>query len=44
MKYNISLEHDDFILMLDTLRKAQESGIINWSATDMICQNTQVTY
>ena len=44
MKYNISLNHDDFILLLDTLRKAQEQGVIRWSATNMICENTKVQY
>lgn len=44
MKYNITLEHEDFILLLDTLKKAQESGVIAWSATNMVCQNTKVEY
>ena len=44
MEYQVTLNHDDFILLLDTLRRAQEQGIINWSATDMICQNTKVNY
>lgn len=44
MKYNISLNHEDFILLLDVLRNAQEQGVIAWSATDMICENTKVKY
>ena len=44
MKYNIELEHDDFILLLDTLKKAHDGNIINWSATDMVCEHTKVSY
>ena len=44
MNYNISLKHDDFILLLDSLKKAQEQGVIKWSATDMVCENTKVSY
>lgn len=44
MKYNIKLEHEDFILLLDMLKKAQDGNIINWSATDLICENTKVSY
>ena len=44
MKYNIELEHDDFVLLLDTLKKAQDGNIINWSATDMVCEHTNVSY
>lgn len=44
MKYVTTLEHYDFVLLLDALRKAQEQGVINWSATDLICENTKVEY
>lgn len=44
MTYNIKLNHDDFILILHTLREAQNQGIVNWSATDIICENTKVEY
>lgn len=44
MKYNIKLEHEDFILLLDMLKKAQDGNIINWSATDLICEHTKVSY
>lgn len=44
MKYNIELEHEDFVLMLDALKKAQDGNIINWSATDMVCEHTKVSY
>ena len=44
MKYNIKLEHEAFILLLDTLKKAQDGNIINWSATDLICEHTKVSY
>lgn len=42
IKYKVSLEHDDFVLLLDILRKAQESRLINWDGTGFICQHTQV--
>ena len=44
MTYNIKLEHNLFILLLDTLKKAQDGNIINWSATDMVCEHTKVSY
>ena len=44
MKYNISLEHDDFVLLLDILRKSKEQGVIAWSATDMVCAHTKIEY
>ena len=44
MTYTVSLSHDDFVLVLDILRKCQESGIANWSVTDLICENTKISY
>ena len=44
MKYQISLGHDDFVLLLDVLRRSRESGSINWSATDLVCKNTKVIF
>ena len=44
MTYRIELKHEDFILLLDVLKKAQDGNIINWSATDMVCENTKVSY
>lgn len=44
MKYITTLEHDDFVLLLDALSMAQAKGLINWSATDMICEHTNVKY
>jgi hypothetical protein len=44
MTYNIELDHNLFILLLDTLKKAQDGNIINWSATDMVCEHTKVIY
>lgn len=40
--YQVTLEHTDFVLLLDVLRKAMEHGIISWSATDLVCANTKV--
>lgn len=42
MKYMTTLEHDDFVLLLDALHKAQEQGVITWKATDMICEHTHL--
>lgn len=42
MKYNITLEHEDFVLLLHALKQCQEQGVITWSATDMICGHTKV--
>ena len=44
MKYQIVLEHDDFVLLLDVLKKSRASEVINWSATDLVCRNTKVIY
>lgn len=42
MKYLVSLEHDDFVLVLDILKKAQESGLIAWDAASLICEHTNL--
>lgn len=42
MKYLVSLEHDDFVLVLDILKKAQESGLIAWDAAGHICELTKL--
>lgn len=42
MKYVITLEHDEIVLLLGALHKAQEQGVINWSATDLICEHTNI--
>lgn len=44
MTYNIELDHNLFILLLDVLKKTQDGNIINWSATDMVCEHTKVSY
>ena len=44
MKYVTTLEHDDFVLLLETLRKAQDTNVIEWDALEMICENTHVKY
>lgn len=43
MKYNISLSHEDFILLIDALKKCQEAGLIAWSAAGMVCENTKIS-
>lgn len=42
MSYQISLENDDFVLLLDVLKKAQEEGLVLWSAAYMVCEHTQI--
>lgn len=42
IKYQITLNHDDYILLLSVLRESKEKGVISWSATDMVCSNTKV--
>lgn len=44
MIYNVSLSHEDFVLVLDILRKCEESGSVTWSVTDLICKNTTISY
>lgn len=44
MKYIITLEHGDFELLLESLRKAQANDVIEWDAVEMVCENTQVKY
>lgn len=42
MKYLIELEHEDFVLLLDALKKAQNEGVITWSAANMVCDRTKI--
>lgn len=42
IKYKITLEHDDFVLLLGVLKRAQGEGLITWNATTLICENTKV--
>lgn len=44
MHYNISLNHGDFILLIDVLSKCQDSGLISWSATALVCENTKISF
>ena len=44
MKYNIELNHDDFILILSVLKRAQEQNITAWSAANFLCEHTRVSY
>lgn len=44
MIYNVSLSHEDFVLVLDVLRKCEESNIVAWSITGLICDNTKISY
>lgn len=42
MKYNIELEHDDFVLILSILKNAEEQGMIAWDAASFLCTKTKV--
>lgn len=42
IKYQITLNHDDYIRLLSVLRESKETGVIFWSATEMVCSNTKV--
>lgn len=42
IKYNITLEHDDFLLLLDILKRVQEEGFTTWDAARFICKHTKV--
>lgn len=44
MTYTTTLSHEDFVLILDVLKKAEESGLVNWEPTEMICENTKIQY
>lgn len=44
MKYVTTLEHDDFVLLMNVLTKAREEGLIAWSATSMVCENTKIKF
>lgn len=42
IKYKITLEHDDFVLLLDVLKKAQRESLTTWDAAGFVCENTKV--
>lgn len=42
IKYKITLEHEDFVLLLDLLKRAQGEGLTTWNAAGFICENTKV--
>lgn len=44
MTYKTSLNHEDFVLLLDALKMAERKGVITWSATDMVLENTKIEY
>lgn len=44
MKYEILLDHTDFCLLMGALKKAKESGVIAWSACNLVCRNTKVVF
>lgn len=44
MIYKTTLSHEDFVLILDTLKKTEEQGLISWDATQVICENTTIVY
>lgn len=44
MKYIVSLNHDDFVDLMDALTKAREAEVITWSATALVCDNTKIEF
>ena len=42
MSYQVNLDFDDYVSILDVLTKAQKAGIINWSAAWMLCKHTRI--
>lgn len=42
IEYKITLEHDDFVLLLDVLRRARTNDVTAWDAADFICENTKI--
>ena len=44
MKYVTTLGHKDFVLLMEVLKKAQNEGLINWSATALVCKNTEIEF
>ena len=44
MIYKTTFSHEDFILILDVLKKAEEQGLVTWDACKMVCENTQIEY
>lgn len=42
IKYIITLEHDDFISLVDALRKCNVFKLINWDAARFICEHTTI--
>lgn len=44
MKYVVSLEHADFVLLMEVLKKARQSGIVTWSPCNLVCRNTKVEF
>ena len=44
MKYIISLEHPDFVLLMEVLKKAKDNELIAWNACRMVCEKTKVEF
>ena len=43
MTYVVTLNPDDFTLLLEVMKKAQKENIIAWDGQDFICERTTVT-
>lgn len=44
MTYIISLDHSDFVLLMEVRKRAKESGFVTWSPCDMVCINSKVEF
>lgn len=42
MKYLVSLEHKEFVMLIDILRKAREADLIAWDAPGFVCERTKL--
>ena len=42
INYQITLNHNDFVMLLHILRTSRENGVINWDANSLICENTKI--
>ena len=42
IRYNINLRHDEFVMLLEILKRAQNKGITSWDAAGSIIEKTKI--
>ena len=42
IRYQISLRHDEFVMLLDILKRAENKGITSWDAAGSIIEKTKI--